>query len=83
MRAGKLFGVGVVGTVVAAICCTTPALAILLGALGLSAWLAWSDYVVIPALLMFLAIMVFGLIQWRQSGPGRRCDVPTPTARKG
>ena len=82
MRGSKLFGVGVAGTVVAAICCTTPALAILLGALGLSAWLAWSDYVVIPALLMFLAVAVFGLIRWRQSGPGSCCDVPTPTARK-
>ncbi len=83
MRGRKLFGVGVAGTMLAAICCATPALAILLGALGLSPWLAWSDYVAIPALLMFLATAVFGLIRWRQSGPNRCCDVPTPTARKG
>ncbi|HZP38658.1 MAG TPA: mercury resistance system transport protein MerF [Methylomirabilota bacterium] len=83
MRRGKLFGVGVAGTVVAAICCMTPILAIPLGALGLSAWLGWSDYVVIPALLLFLAIAVFGLIRWRQSGPGSCCDVSTPTPRNG
>lgn len=59
------FGVGIVGSLVAAICCT-PVLAIVLGALGLSAWLAWSDYVVIPALLAFLAIAVYGLARWRR-----------------
>jgi mercuric ion transport protein len=83
MRGGKLFGVGVGGTVLAAVCCATPALAILLGALGLSAWLAWSDYVVIPALLVFLAVAVFGLIRWRQSGLAGGCDIPTSTAKKG
>jgi mercuric ion transport protein len=57
----KLFGVGLAGALVAAICCATPALAILLGALGLSAWLAWSDYVVLPALLVFAGLAVYGL----------------------
>lgn len=83
MRGGKLFGIGVGGTVLAAVCCATPALAILLGALGLSAWLAWSDYVVIPALLAFLAVAVFGLIRWRQSGPAGGCSVPTSAVKKG
>lgn len=64
MGGRKLFGIGVIGTIVAAICCT-PVLAIVLGALGLSAWLAWSDYVVIPALLVFLAIAVYGFTRWR------------------
>lgn len=83
MKGGKLFGVGATGTVVAAVCCATPALAILLGALGLSAWLAWSDYVVIPALLVFLAVAVVGLIRWRRSGPAGCCDVPTSAAKRG
>jgi len=82
MKGGKLFGVGVTGTVVAAVCCATPVLAILLGALGLSAWFAWSDYVVIPALLVFLALAVFGLIR-RQSGPAGCCEVPTSAEKKG
>lgn len=83
MRSGKLFGVGVAGTVVAAACCATPALGILLGALGLSAWLAWSDFVVLPALVVFLGIAVFSLMRWRQSGTAGCCDVPTSTAKKG
>jgi mercuric ion transport protein len=61
-----MFGVGLVGSIVAAVCCT-PVLAIVLGALGLSAWLAWSDYVVIPAFLVFLAIAVYGFSRWRRA----------------
>jgi mercuric ion transport protein len=52
----KLLGVGLAGSALAAECCFTPALALLLGAVGLSAWLAWLDYVLHPALILFLAI---------------------------
>ena len=71
MSGRRLFGLGIVGSLVAAICCATPVLAIVLGALGLSAWLAWSDYVVIPALLVFLAIAIYGLTRWRQPDRSR------------
>ncbi|MBI3636889.1 MAG: mercury resistance system transport protein MerF [Candidatus Rokubacteria bacterium] len=71
----RLFGIGVVGSLLAAVCCATPVLAIVLGALGLSAWLAWSDYVVVPALLVFLAIAIYGLARWRSSAPGC-CGMP-------
>ncbi len=64
MSGRRLFGVGVIGSIVAALCCT-PLLAIALGALGLSAWLAWSDYVVLPALLVFLAVAAYGFTRWR------------------
>ncbi len=58
----KLFGVGIGGAVVAAICCFTPALAILLGALGLAAWLAWLDYVLVPLLVVFLGLTGYALV---------------------
>lgn len=45
---------------IAAICCFTPALVLLLGAVGLSAWLAWLDYVLLPILVLFLAITAYG-----------------------
>lgn len=54
----KLLGIGIGGTVIAAICCFTPALVILLGALGLSALLAFADFVLLPALVMFAALTV-------------------------
>lgn len=54
----KLLGIGIGGTVIAALCCFTPALVILLGALGLSALLAFADFVLLPALVMFAALTV-------------------------
>ncbi|MFQ6023184.1 MAG: mercury resistance system transport protein MerF [Acidiferrobacterales bacterium] len=39
------------------------ALVVLLGAVGLSAWLSWLDYVLLPLLVLFAAITVAALIQ--------------------
>ena len=57
----KLLCTGAVGSVIAAICCFTPALVIVLGAVGLSAWLGWLDYVLLPVLAIFIAITVYAL----------------------
>ena len=57
----KLLATGIVGSTLAAICCLTPALAVLLGAIGISAWLGWADFVLLPALGLFLAMTVYGL----------------------
>jgi mercuric ion transport protein len=48
--------------VVTALCCFTPVLVLLLGALGLSAWAGWLDVVLLPLLAVFLAITVYALI---------------------
>ena len=56
MNDRALLRTGIIGSVVAAVCCGTPALAFVLGALGVSAWLAWADYVVLPALIAFMAL---------------------------
>ncbi len=58
----KLLKAGFIGTAVAAVCCFTPALVVLLGAVGLSAWLAWADYVLLPALVLFTGLTVYALI---------------------
>lgn len=42
MTDGKLLSVGIIGTVIAALCCFTPILVILFGAIGLSALVVWS-----------------------------------------
>ena len=52
MKDRTLVRAGVVGAVVAAICCFTPVLVIGLGVAGLSAWLGWLDYVLLPALFL-------------------------------
>ena len=54
---------GAVGAVIAAICCATPLLAVLLGVAGLSAWAAKADYIVMPALALFIALIGWALIR--------------------
>jgi len=64
MNNKALFKTGVIGTVIAAICCFTPFLVWTLGAVGLSAALGWLDYVLLPVLAIFLAITAFAL--WKR-----------------
>lgn len=62
----KLMTTGIIGTVVAALCCFTPVLVVLLGAVGLSAVLGWLDYVLVPALLVFIGITVYAVYRHQQ-----------------
>jgi mercuric ion transport protein len=66
---------GLAGSVIAAICCFTLALALLLGAVGLSAWLGWVDYVLLPAMALFLVVIAYGL--WRRRRAVACCEVTT------
>lgn len=59
-----LIKVGVAGTVVAALCCFTPVLFLLLGAIGLSALTGYLDYVLLPALAVFIGLTAYAL--WRK-----------------
>ena len=61
MTNNKLLRIGIVGTVVAAVCCFTPILVVLLAAVGLSAWLGWLDYVLFPALGVFILITLYAV----------------------
>ena len=57
MRDRTLLTTGVVGAVVAAVCCATPLLAVVFGPIGLTGWLTKADYVVIPALILSLELI--------------------------
>ena len=59
----KLLKVGIIGSVVTALCCFTPILVILLGAVGLSAIVGCLDYVLLPALAVFIGITLFALLK--------------------
>jgi mercuric ion transport protein len=61
MKDRALITTGAIGGILAAICCATPILALALGAVGLGAWLAKADYVLIPALVLCLALLALGL----------------------
>ena len=59
-----LLKTGIIGTVVAALCCFTPILVILLGAIGLSFVVGYLDHVLLPILFIFVAITVYAL--WKK-----------------
>ncbi|MCZ6454967.1 MAG: mercury resistance system transport protein MerF, partial [Alphaproteobacteria bacterium] len=54
---------------IAAVCCFTPALVILVTAVGLSAVIGYLDYVLFPALAFFLALTAYGV--YRMKRPAR------------
>ncbi|MCV0397337.1 MAG: mercury resistance system transport protein MerF [Rhizobiaceae bacterium] len=69
----RLIATGIVGTVIAALCCLTPVLVVLLAAVGLSAALGWIDYVLLPALAFFVALTVYA-VRRRQRRLNPRTD---------
>jgi mercuric ion transport protein len=64
MNNNKLLATGSIGTVIAALCCFTPVLVILLGVLGLSAIVGYLDYVLLPALGLFVFITIYAF--WKR-----------------
>lgn len=67
MKDENLLRVGVVGALVAAVCCFTPVLVVLLGAVGLSAAVGWLDYVLLPALAVFVGVMAYATHRRRKA----------------
>ncbi|MFK8034752.1 MAG: mercury resistance system transport protein MerF [Hyphomicrobiales bacterium] len=65
MNHKKLLTTGIIGTVIAALCCFTPLLVILLGAVGLSAIVGYLDVVLLPALGIFVLITAYAL--WKRN----------------
>lgn len=64
MKDSIILKTGIIGSVITAICCFTPVLVIGLGSIGLSAWLAWLDYALFPALVFFISITGYAI--WRR-----------------
>ena len=64
MTNNALLRVGIVGAVIAALCCFTPVLVVLLGLVGLSAVVGALDYVLLPVLVIFIAITGYAL--WKR-----------------
>lgn len=65
MNDKKVLQYGVIGTIIAVLCCFTPVLAVLLPALGLGAWLATADSIVVPLLVACLGLVAVGLYRRR------------------
>lgn len=57
----KLLKTGMIGTVVTAICCFTPLLVWVLGAIGLTSLVVYLDVVLLPLLAIFFIVLLVGL----------------------
>ena len=64
MRDRAILRAGLIGTVIAALCCFTPVLVVLLGIVGFSALTGYLDLVLLPALAFFIGLTVYAL--WRR-----------------
>lgn len=64
MNQNNLLKAGIVGTIIAALCCFTPVLVILFGTIGLAAVVGYLDYVLLPALVFFVLLTIYAL--WRR-----------------
>jgi mercuric ion transport protein len=67
MDENRLLKTGLIGSAIAAVCCFTPALVILLTTVGLSGIIGWFDFVLLPALVIFLSMTGYAL--WKRSRP--------------
>jgi mercuric ion transport protein len=65
MNDRKLLGTGLIGAVVAIVCCATPILPIMLAGIGLSVAVGYLDYVLLPAMAVFAAIAVYAVLKRR------------------
>ncbi len=57
----KLLHTGSLGAAIAAICCFTPALVVLVGFAGLSAIVGWLDYGLFPMLFASMGLVAYAL----------------------
>ena len=63
----KGFYAALAGTLVVAFCCFTPLLVVLLGAVGLSAFTPYLDYVLLPSLAVLIVLTFISYKRWRRS----------------
>jgi mercuric ion transport protein len=61
MQNARLLKIGIVGSIIAAICCYTPILLVALGFLGLSSLAGLLDYILLPVLALFFLITGYAL----------------------
>jgi len=63
MKTSRLLKMGFIGMVISALCCFTPVLVMLFGAVGLAAWVGHLDVVLIPSLAVFTLLTIYAFIR--------------------
>ena len=71
MSEDKLLRRGLIGSVIAAICCFTPLLVVVVAGAGLSALVGWLDYALFPMLFASLGVVAHAM--WLRAGQPGRC----------
>ncbi|MBW1981547.1 MAG: mercury resistance system transport protein MerF [Deltaproteobacteria bacterium] len=68
------------GTLLVALCCFTPLLVFTLGALGLSTFTPYLDYVLLPSLALLIVLTFTSYKRWRRSSKSTKnffISIPT------
>lgn len=65
MKRQTLLKTGIIGSLIAAVCCFTPVLVWLFSAVGLAALVVYLDYIFMPALVVFLGITAYAFFRKR------------------
>jgi len=63
MKSSTLLKTSIIGTLIAVLCCFTPLLVVLFGAVGLAAWIGHLDAILLPSLFFFIALMVYAFFK--------------------
>ena len=63
MKTSTLLKTGMIGMLISALFCFTPVLVLIFGAVGLAAWVGYLDYVLMPALLFFVGVIIYAAIR--------------------
>jgi mercuric ion transport protein len=78
-----LLKLGIVGTILTCVACSTPAAVMILGLLGLARWAGYLDLVLFPLLGLFLILL--GYTYWQrwhgERARARRRQSPDPPMR--
>jgi len=69
MNTAQLLKTGLIGSIIAVLCCFTPVLAVLLGAVGLGWFVGYLDDVLVPVMIIFLGLV--GYAVWRNAKKAR------------
>ena len=64
---GKGFVAAIIGTILVALCCFTPVLVVVLGAVGLGVLTQYLDYLLLPALVVMVTVTVMAYRKWKRS----------------
>jgi mercuric ion transport protein len=60
-RKNIVLRMGIIGSIITAICCFTPILIVIFTAIGLAAIVGYLDYVLFPLLAIFLGMIGYGI----------------------